>query len=960
MAANPFRRARSRRGAPLCMALLVALSLLTSYPAAPVVAQASTSPYLQGQPIWAAGSAAPGSVALFRYRFTLGRAAAEARLAIFADTRYEAWLDGRWLGRGPARFSTLRQEYDLLPAGDLAAGSHVLAVLVQFAPNTRRSESLRPMLQASLHGLVGDQRLRLAATGTSWRAIVSPAWNEGARPVSDLGLIGPLELLDTRLLPAGWTETGFLGDVSWPAAQLLSPAPFTRFSPRSIALLAQTPRAPVALVESGLLSPGMRLLDFEAGEQPDELTLRVNARTTLQVEALDQAEVLLDGEPLGPWQPLDDPRRPDVLAASRALTAGSYRLGIAVPPQGRALLIGGPGVSLTSPPALQQGRDPGRRTLLLNPLPDPSGPQVELGAQGAEVTVTAGLTPRYLALDMGRTVYGRVEALAEGPAGTLVEIGWDERLRAGRPLPAPGSLHDGLWRLIDSWVLDGSPRRLSTLDARGGRYLYIQVFGDGPVSLRGLRVVEEHYPVSQLGRFRSSDERLNQIWQVGVDSALVNMSDAYADPWRERGQWVGDMLVIYHVNKVAFGDYALLRRALRQTAEAMGEDGRPAAFAPRPEAPPLLLDYGMHWVDLLHDYWRATGDLALVAELYEPALRLAGFLRRFEDEAGLISFPATARWYESALLDWSAGPARRGTSTGLNAQYAATLGQLAELSDALERPEGADLRARRDAVSEAINRELYEPARGYVSSRIDGVAQREVPISLAWTLHYGAVPESRRPAAAEALVAQLDPYRSVEPPNIEIFGSFWALEALARGERFPEALALIRSRYGRLLDQGATTWWERFDSDGSYNSGLSHGWGGAPTWFLSSYVLGARLPSPGNWEVQPHPLDLRWASGALPTVQGPLDVRWSRESCERFTLRIEAPEGTAGAATLPVRRADVQLRLNGQLIWDGGPLPAAPARLTDTGLRVTELGAGVHDLVLDATCATERLPIVMR
>src|SRR5262249_45964776 len=81
--------------------------------------------FFEDSPIWAhAGPPAPHEVALFRNTFTLAELFADASLTIFADTRYEAWIDGAWVGRGPARFSRQTREYDTLAVGALAAGSH--------------------------------------------------------------------------------------------------------------------------------------------------------------------------------------------------------------------------------------------------------------------------------------------------------------------------------------------------------------------------------------------------------------------------------------------------------------------------------------------------------------------------------------------------------------------------------------------------------------------------------------------------------------------------------------------------------------------------------------------------------------------------------------------------------------------------------------------------------------------
>jgi len=188
---------------------------------------------LAGEPIWATGETGPAAVALFRHQFTLPSGWQSVELAIIADTRYEVWLDRSWLGRGPARFSRVRQEFDTYAIPDLPTGQHVLAVLVQYAPNTRRSESVQPALQAALRAWDGSSWQVVSATGTDWKAAISPAWDADARLISELGLIGPMELLDLRGLPADWMQPGF-DDSTWSQAQLVSPSPFPALSARTI------------------------------------------------------------------------------------------------------------------------------------------------------------------------------------------------------------------------------------------------------------------------------------------------------------------------------------------------------------------------------------------------------------------------------------------------------------------------------------------------------------------------------------------------------------------------------------------------------------------------------------------------------------------------------------------------------------------------------------------------------
>ena len=92
-----------------------------------------------GMPIWVDESTyLDFEVALFRKTFTIKQEANDAVLKIFADTRYELYVDGEWFGRGPARFSYSHREYDIYAVDHLSAGEHTIAVLVQWDPNYRR------------------------------------------------------------------------------------------------------------------------------------------------------------------------------------------------------------------------------------------------------------------------------------------------------------------------------------------------------------------------------------------------------------------------------------------------------------------------------------------------------------------------------------------------------------------------------------------------------------------------------------------------------------------------------------------------------------------------------------------------------------------------------------------------------------------------------------------------------
>ena len=141
---------------PLLLALLISLVLGGSL--IPAGTQAATQTlqqdtFTQTPAIWPSStSTSSHQIVLFRNTFTVTEAFTATELAIFADTRYEAWIDDTLVGRGPARFSRLTHEYDRYQLGTLEPGEHLIAILVQWAPNQRRSESTAPYLQARLEG----------------------------------------------------------------------------------------------------------------------------------------------------------------------------------------------------------------------------------------------------------------------------------------------------------------------------------------------------------------------------------------------------------------------------------------------------------------------------------------------------------------------------------------------------------------------------------------------------------------------------------------------------------------------------------------------------------------------------------------------------------------------------------------------------------------------------------------
>ncbi|MCG6187664.1 alpha-L-rhamnosidase C-terminal domain-containing protein [Maribellus maritimus] len=114
-------------------------------------------------------------------------------------------------------------------------------------------------------------------------------------------------------------------------------------------------------------------------------------------------------------------------------------------------------------------------------------------------------------------------------------------------------------------------------------------------------------------------------------------------------------------------------------------------------------------------------------------------------------------------------------------------------------------------------------------------------------------------------------------------------------------LDLVRNYWGAMLAEGATTFWEAYDTKESnekqyafygrpYAKSLCHAWSSGPAAFLPSELFGLK-PLEDGWKrfsLQPNLGNLKWASVCLPTKYGNIIV-----DVENDSIQISIPGGTA-------------------------------------------------------------------
>ena len=228
---------------------------------------------IAAQSLGHAGAVGVFSRSLFRTTFVVSEIPSQSPARLTADSRYILWVNGREVGRGPARSQPSRQRYDGYDiAPHLVAGTNVVAVLVTYYGEPTSFWQPAPAGANTDAALVFEARIGedVVVSDAQWRVHRSTAWSLATHVSGMEGV--PVEICDARKIPRGWHEAGF-DDSAWAHAAVLSTThigglaesrpptyPFGRLRPRGMSPLG------------GERVPPARVLDCSSRPAPEWVT----------------------------------------------------------------------------------------------------------------------------------------------------------------------------------------------------------------------------------------------------------------------------------------------------------------------------------------------------------------------------------------------------------------------------------------------------------------------------------------------------------------------------------------------------------------------------------------------------------------------------------------------------------------------------------------------------------------
>ena len=800
--------------------------------------------------------ARPGepSVVALRLRFALAEAT-QVRLHASADQRYELWLDGRRLGRGPQRGEPAHWFFETYLV-DLEPGEHLLAAKAWWLPG-----DAAPMAQMTLHPgfllLAEDELAETLSTGSgAWEALAIDAYEQEPAHVPGYHVVGWSFRMDGARYPWGWNSDP---DCAGPwAAPAVVEAPVGGASNPYYALDLGGRQLSHCLTPATL--PPMM-------EMPRRLGM-VRGAESGGAESGDagggSARSSAEGGPMGER------------AARRAAPTDG----------GRAVTIDDGLVSLE------------RHDVLV------AGAWQRLLAGREPITVPAGTRQRVL-IDLEDYYCAYPEIVTSGGRGATITVGWAESLFT-EPDPASivkGNRDDVAGKYFraprDRFLLNGDAAcTYDTLWWRAGRYVEIVVeAAEEPVTIEAVAWRETRYPLEMRSTFRCSDGPLDAATPIMFRALQMCSHETYMDcPYYEQLMYVGDTRLQALVTYVTTDDARLPETANRLFDWSRAPDGITKSRFPS-AVPQVIPPFSLLWVGMVHDafMWRDRPDL--VRE-WLPGVDavLAGFRQYLSDE-GLVVAPRG--WnYCDWVPEWPGGwppGGRDGPSALINLMYAYALQRAAEMHAHF----GEDLlawhlRSLAARVSLAVRRTFWDDARGLLAD--DPAHAHYSEHTQAFAILTGLVHGEERDRLVDGLLTEPDLARATIYFSHYLFEAYRAVGAM-------DALFARLDLWRGLAEQGFKTTLEKPEPSRSD----CHAWGAHPIYHYYATILGARPAAPGFRAIHVAPQfgPLTWVSASMPHPSGEMIVFDLRIVQDDLRGRVILPQGLSG--TLAWRGRDLPL-----------------------------------------------------
>lgn len=433
------------------------------------------------------------------------------------------------------------------------------------------------------------------------------------------------------------------------------------------------------------------------------------------------------------------------------------------------------------------------------------------------------LTDSYL-IDLGEETVGFLDLSVQSSAEQELLIVYGELLRDGK-VPRRITNRDFS---VEIKIKEGKNEYLHPFRRLAGRYL--QIYCKEPIEITyvGLRTTDME--VVEIPR--SFDEPLLQkIYDVSVNTLKKCMHEHYEDcPWREQAMYTLDsrnqMLCGYY----AFEGTEYQKENLLFTAKGQRKDGLLSLNFPGGIDIPIPFFSPVYLMQVC-DYVTFTGDVELAWQVKPVIDRIMDTLEQRMDANGLLANFPYPYWnfYEWSKASDREEEIKRKPEDPYVKQYDLILNCMYVYSCGLyEKLYGEKIET--EKTISAIRETFYCAEKGLYKLSTKGEDFSQLGNAFAILVGLGSK------ELAEKIMHDVN----LIPVTLSM-NTFYYDALLTFGEEYKEFIVQdMRNKYGSMLEQGATTFWETEDSlvqeEGAWS--LCHGWSAIPVYYLVKFFMG--------------------------------------------------------------------------------------------------------------------------
>jgi hypothetical protein len=443
----------------------------------------------------------------------------------------------------------------------------------------------------------------------------------------------------------------------------------------------------------------------------------------------------------------------------------------------------------------------------------------------------------------------------------------------------------------------------STNDIGSKAFRFVCIKTEGSVRFATANMDYEYSPYdnNKSGSFKCNDSLLNNIWKVAAYTMDLTTREFFVDGIkRDRWTWSGDAIQSYLMNYYLRFDSDCVRRTIRQLR---GKDPVTAHIN-------TIMDYTFYWFKSVYDFYVYTADINFVREIYPRMQTMMDYVLGRTNGEGM----AEGKHDDWIFVDWVDFPMhKRGTLCFEQILLCKSLETMKMCATVLrdnplaEPPQGSITTDEYNAdaekygkLEEALRLKLKptfwnEEQQAFMHAIEDGEMNAQITkFPNMFAIIYDYLSDDDKQKVMQSAMLNPDVPAITTP-----YMRFYELEALCQMGMQTEVLKEMRDYWGGMLQEGATSFWEKYNPEESgtqhltmygrpYGKSLCHAWGASPIYLLGKYYLGVQPTKAGYEEYTICPVlgDLEWMEGKVPTPHGPISIR-----ADRHSISILAPYG---------------------------------------------------------------------